>query len=162
MKNIQQYRNIIIVVVILAISAFISYNIYSDYLEKTKELEKKIKKVEEGKETIKAWEEEMSEYKDLKDSFFEKDMLEIKKFIEDTARSTGITIDSLSQSESQTEYFQVVKFNLDFDCSYRQVTRFVRLLEREAVEITQLLITDVTRKQKKLSVDMSIRSSIPK
>lgn len=162
MKDINQYRNILIVIAILVVAIFVSRNIYKDFTTQKKTIEKETEDLEEGKITIEQWRRKVAEYKDLKEEFFQGSLLDVKKFIEDTAQSTEVVINSLNQSESQTDYFQVGEFNLNINCTYRQLIRFIRLLEKKAVEVTNLSIDQTSRSQDQLSVDISIKGVVLK
>lgn len=162
MKDINQYRNVLIVIVILVISIFVSRNIYNDFTTQKKAMEKEIEDLEESKVIIEKWRKEVSEYKNLEEEFFQGNLLDVKKFIEDAAQSAEVVINSLNQSESQTDHFQTGEFNLSINCTYRQLIKFIRLLEKKTIEVTNLSIDKTRRSQDPLSVGISIKGVVLK
>ena len=140
-KVLLQYKNSFIGIVIIVAFAILVQGILSHYSLQRDEIAVKMRELEEGQLTILRWTRLSSEAKKLEESFFTKDTLFFKKFVEERANSFGIRITSLKTSNIETDFYWEATMHLGMTCSYKDFTKFIGAIEEKSIVAEKIKIT---------------------
>ncbi len=159
MNIILRYRNIIIGAVIIFVFVIIIRNIHTNYSQQLKDVERQAEILEEGKKTLEKWDKLGLEYSSLTGKFLKKDVLAIKKYVEDKARKAGLAIDSLSISQKDQEFYWKVTLRLKTVCSYKDFSSFVKDLEDKRIQVKDVRVKAL---ENNIRVDASVEGVVIK
>ncbi|MCF7886873.1 MAG: hypothetical protein K9L71_00475 [Candidatus Omnitrophica bacterium] len=155
-KNLLQYKNTIaVIVVIIAALLFINNN-YSSYQNDLGKVKDKKKALEQAKTELQRWEEAKNKYNQLVDVFFKDNSIAFKRYVEEKAKNTNVTIDSVRTSRSQKSFYQEAVIQLGLDSSYKDLVNFIAELEKKNIDIKNVFLRKA--RDKELRVNLNLKA----
>jgi hypothetical protein len=148
MKQILKYKNEVILVLIILFFIGVAKNIVGRHSQKMKELTVIKKKIEEKKGLLKEWQEVNKKYASAQETFFRKDTLLFKRFIEERAQEAELDLEYLSPSYQGRGFYTEATIDLRSSASYRNIVSFLEQLEQRNVSIKKLGIRDSGKKRR--------------
>ncbi|MFO8052374.1 MAG: hypothetical protein R6U54_00205 [Candidatus Omnitrophota bacterium] len=155
-KDLLQYKNIIVVIVVIIAALLFVHNSYSGYQSKLEKIKDKKKGLEQAKIELKRWETAKDKYNQLTDDFFKDDSITFKRYVEEKARNTKVTIDSLRTSRKEKDFYQEAAIQLGLDSSYKNLVNFIRELEEKSIDIKSMSLQKA--RDKKLKSDLDLKA----
>ncbi|MCF7916425.1 MAG: hypothetical protein K9L61_01445 [Candidatus Omnitrophica bacterium] len=155
-KDLAQYKNIIVVIVVIGAALLFIYNAYSGYQNGIAKIKEKEEALQQAETDLQIWKETKNRYRKLADDFFGEDPLAFKKYVEEVARSTGVNINSLKTSRTKRDFYQEAIIQLGLNSSYENLVNFVAGLEKKNVVINSMMLQK--NRDKELNVDFSLKA----
>ncbi|MCF7869679.1 MAG: type 4a pilus biogenesis protein PilO [Candidatus Omnitrophica bacterium] len=159
-KDLFQYKNIIVVIVVIIAALLFIHSSYSGYQNNLEKIKDKEKALEQARIELQRWEEAKNEYKQLVNYFFKDDSIAFKKYVEEKAKNTNVTIDSLRISRSEKDFYQEAVIQLKLNSSYKDLVNFIRELEKKNIDIKKMSLKKV--KDKKLRINLNLKAVLIK
>lgn len=145
MKEFLKYKNLILAVAIVFVFGIIARSIAAHYSLEKEKLEARKNNLQNNKRIIRKWENLEKEYNELKKKFLHGNTLVFKKSVEEKAQETGVNITSLNISRADKEFYREERIRLKLTCPYRNLRDFIKLIEKESIEVEKLNITEAER-----------------
>lgn len=140
MESITKYKNFIAAVIVIAVFAWVGKTMFADYTSKKAALQVQREAIDRERNLMDRWGMATTEYGTISKRFFEKDPAVFKRFVEDSAQSCNIAINSLSTAKSEEGVLLNVKLNIRAQSSYKNLLRFVRALEEKNISVERMAI----------------------
>jgi Tfp pilus assembly protein PilE len=145
MDDILKYRNFIIALVIVAVFASISMSIYSHYTDQFKALKLRREVLENGRRTIKRWNEAQKRRGQLSKIFLADDPAVFKQFVVQKAQASDIYVGAVNMSHKDEDSHWLVSLVMEAKCFYRDFIAFLGELEERKVAVESLALTNSDR-----------------
>lgn len=155
-KDLAQYKNIVVIIIIIAAALLFLYNAYNRYQNEVVKIKEKEEALQQAETELQIWKETKKRYKKLADDFFGEGPLAFKKYVEETARSTEVNINSLRTSRTKKDFYQEAIIKLGLDSPYESLVNFVAELEKKNVVINSMRLQK--KRNKKLNIDLGLKA----
>jgi len=160
-KALSHYKNIIIGAIIVIAFAVVARGTFSHYFLQKKEIEAKSRELEEGEETIERWKKLRLEREVLNSTFLAEDVLFFKKFVEEKANDSEISIISLKTYNAEEDFFWETTMQLAIICSYKDFIVFIKDIEEKSVIIEKVGIKN-SSEMRNIEVSLTLKGFILK
>lgn len=159
MNDILRYKNILISALII----FIFWTVFNNILKKNSNQSRILKRQEkiltEGEENIKKWEDLNTEYSRLQTEFLRGDILNFKKFVEESAEKFKFKISSLNVSHTDKGTYWEVSLQLRSSSRYKNFVSFLKAIETKKIQVDNLRLLD---SYGNIKTDLKLRGAVYK
>ncbi|MDD3297140.1 MAG: hypothetical protein PHU64_07295 [Candidatus Omnitrophica bacterium] len=140
MNNILRYKNFIFSGVIIFIFVIVLRGTITHYSLLLEDIEQDKVEIEEGKVIIDEWNKTKSEQNALTGSFFQKDALLVKKFVEEKAQISKVDIESLNIESFDKDFYWETTISLATKSSYKDFSGFIKVLNESGITIERIKV----------------------
>ncbi|MCF7872615.1 MAG: type 4a pilus biogenesis protein PilO [Candidatus Omnitrophica bacterium] len=153
-KDLLQYKNIVAVSVVIIAALLFVNNSYSGYQNDLRKIKDQEKALEQAKTELQRWEEAKNKYNQLVDVFFKDNSIAFKRYVEEKAKNTNVTIDSLRTSRREKDFYQEAVIQLGLDSSYKDLVNFIAELEKRNIDIKNMSLRKAKDKELRVNLDL--------
>lgn len=148
LRFFMRYRNQIISAGIILVLGIFMRNIFLYSSRELNKLNKEKVHIEAKKKLIQEWDELNSKNKELEDRFFRKDTLVFKRFIEEKAKTAGISLEYLGPAHEDKTIYWKSTIGLKTASPYKDITEFIKYLENKNIKVEKVIIRNDPRGRK--------------
>jgi len=132
-ESVLRYKNIFASLIAVLAVLFAANSIYSGYLKDGEKLKGKSKKIEDIKVMAGSLKRMDKQLKGTKAKVFNGDIFDFKRFLERTAESSGITINSFKpHTVKERKNYSKVEIDINITADYTGLTKLVHTIEDDA------------------------------
>jgi len=154
-----RYKNPIVFLAIVGIFILTVRFILGYYSTEKIKLKKITKKLNSAREEMYAWQKTRKNYKELSKEFFKEDTLFFKKFVEESARKSRVSIDSLRSSREDRGHYWEMSMHLTLGCSYEEFTNFLGFIETKSVAVESVKLN---KEDEKMNIGVALKGFVLK
>ena len=130
---ILKYKNILVSLLITVVILFAADKLYSGYLNDERELDDRQKSIENIKVLTHNLKIVDKQLKDMKAKVFNGDIFDFKRFLERTAESSGVTINSFKpHTIKERKNYKKVEVDIDISADYKGLSNLINAIESTA------------------------------
>lgn len=137
-KDLLRYKNTLVICSIFLLGFFFLRSAYQNYQDDLAGVERKLEAMRESEAKVIQLERVEEERDQILESFHQRDLLALRRFVEQKAQITGISVRSSQASQSPAQPYFLALIDIEFRASYQDLLDFIRELEKNDIFVNSV------------------------